>query len=63
VALNAPVLNEPVVPEPPPPEEEHEVLFVEVQLMVELAFNAIIVGFAETDTDGGLAEDTLIVIV
>ena len=52
VAVNAPVLKEPVVPVPPPPEEVHEVLLVEDQLMVVLAPFAMEVEVAETDTVG-----------
>jgi len=53
VAVNAPVLKEPVVPVPPPPEEVHEVLLVEDQLMVVLAPFAMEVEVAEKDTVGG----------
>jgi hypothetical protein len=58
--VNAPVPNEPEMPDAPLGDEVHEVLLVEDQLMVVLAPFAMDVDAAETDTVG-TAEATLIV--
>ena len=62
VAVNGPVLKEPVAPVPPPPEDEHEVLLVDDQLMVVLAPYAMEVDAAKTDTVG-MVEATVIVLL
>ncbi len=50
--VNAGVVNEPVVPEPPPLVDEHEVLFVEVQLSVVVSPLATVLGVAVNVTTG-----------
>lgn len=50
--VSAPVLNEPVVPDPPPAGEVQEVLLVDDQAMVVLAFFMIEFDVAERDTVG-----------
>jgi len=64
VAVNAPVLKEPLVPVLPPPEEVHEVLLIDDQLMVVLALYAMDVEVAVTDTVGAgvTGSDTVIVM-
>jgi len=61
VAVSAPVLNEPVVPDPPPAGEVHEVLLVDDQVISVLVLFAIEVDAAESVTVGAVAEATVIV--
>ena len=60
--VNAPVLNEPVVPVPPPPDERHESLSVDDQVMLEVAPFWIEDGVAVRETTG-MAVTTLIVVL
>jgi hypothetical protein len=61
--VNAPVLNEPVVPEPPPAEEVHEVLLFDVQFILVLVLYAIEDDEAETETEGAVAGATVTVVL
>lgn len=61
MAVSAPVLNEPVVPDPPPAGEVHEVLLVDDQVISVLVLFAIEVDAAESVTVGAVAEATVIV--
>ena len=53
------VVNVPVTPVPPPPDEMHDVLLVDVQLMVDvppLAMEGVVAVRATTGTACGVAE-------
>jgi hypothetical protein len=63
VVVKAGVVNDPVVPVPPPPDEVHEVLLVDVQLMLEVAPLAIEEGDAERVIVGTEAAATVTVLL
>jgi len=62
VAVSAPVLNEPDVPEAPLGEEVHEALLVDDHEIVVLALYAIEVDAAESDTVGGIVLLVLLIV-
>ena len=63
VAVSAGVVKVPVVPVPPPPDEVHEVLLVDVQVILVVALLWIEDGVAVRVTDGTWAAATVTVVL